>query len=76
MAHYPRIRDLRDDAEWSQAKTADLLGLHKNTYVRYESGEQEIPLSIAIRLAKLYNVSLDYISGLIRSPHPLNPPKK
>lgn len=38
--------------------------MHKTTYARYESGEREIPLNIAILLAKYYRVSLDYLAGL------------
>ncbi len=38
--------------------------MHKTTYVRYESGEREIPLNIAILLARYYGVSPDYLAGL------------
>jgi len=62
---YPRIRDLREDAELTQSDIAKILHMHKTTYVRYESGQREIPLNIAILLAKYYNVSLDYIAGIV-----------
>ena len=45
MALYPRMRDLREDLDYSQAKMAAALGLYKTTYARYESGERDIPLS-------------------------------
>ena len=61
---YQRIRDLREDADLSQRELSDLLHMHKTTYARYESGEREIPLNIAINLAKFYKVSLDYLAGL------------
>ncbi len=61
---YQRIRDLREDADLTQAEIAEILHMHKTTYVRYESGEREIPLNIAILLAKHYGVSLDYLAGL------------
>ena len=61
---YPRIKDLRDDSDLSQRQLAEILYMHKTTYVRYEMGTREIPLNIAILLAKHYNVSLDYIAGL------------
>jgi len=61
---YQRIRDLREDAELSQVKIAEILRMHKTTYARYETGEREIPFNIAILLAKHYNVSLDYLAGL------------
>ena len=61
---YFRIKDLREDSDLSQKQLADLLDMHKTTYTRYESGEREIPFSIAILLASHYNVSLDYVAGL------------
>ncbi len=61
---YKRIRDLREDHDLTQTEIADIIHMHKTTYVRYESGEREIPLNIAILLAKYYGVSLDYLAGL------------
>jgi len=62
---YKRIRDLREDADLTQKQVAELLHMHKTTYRRYETGEREVPLNIAILLAKQYGVSLDYLAGLI-----------
>ena len=62
---YKRIRDLREDADLSQRKIAEILHMHKTTYVRYESGERELPFNIAILLSRYYKVSLDYIAGLV-----------
>ena len=61
---YRRIKDLREDAELSQKKLSEILHMHKTTYTRYETGEREIPLNIAILIAKYYDVSLDYLAGL------------
>ncbi len=44
---YKRIRDLREDADLTQAEIASIIHMHKTTYVRYESGEREFPLNIA-----------------------------
>ena len=38
--------------------------MHVTQYRRYETGERNIPLEIAVSLAKLYHVSLDYLAGL------------
>ena len=62
--NYRRVRDLREDADMTQKQAADKLFLHLTQYRRYECGESEIPLHIAINIAKLYSVSLDYIAGL------------
>ena len=61
---YRRIRDLREDSDLSQRQLAEKLKMHKTTYQRYETGEREIPLNIAIMLAIFYKVSLDYLAGL------------
>ena len=64
MSAYQRIRDLREDADKTQKQVADDMFMHVSQYRRYESGEREVPLFIAIALAKYYNVSIDYIAGL------------
>lgn len=63
---YRRIKDLREDEHLTQRQLAENLQMHKTTYIRYETGEREIPLNIAIKLAEYYNVSLDYIAGLTK----------
>ena len=64
MSKYQRIRDLREDADMTQKQAAEKLFLQLTQYRRYECGDSEVPLSIAINIARLYNVSLDYIAGL------------
>lgn len=61
---YQRIRDLREDNDLTQKDVADKLFLQREVYRRYETGEREIPLNIAVAISKIYDVSLDYIAGL------------
>lgn len=70
--HYKRLKDLREDHDLTQEQLVAILKMHKTTYTNYEQGKREIPFSLAIRLAKLYNVSLDYIAALIPDPRPLS----
>ena len=72
MYYYQRLRDLREDNDKSQADIAQLLGMKQQQYARYESGLQEIPLHHVIKLARFYNVTIDYIVGLIQLPEPLD----
>ena len=73
---YQRLRDLREDHDLSQQKLADQLGMYKTVYSNYELGKREIPFSLVIRLAKLYDVSIDYIAGLINRPEKLSEREK
>ena len=66
--HYQRLRDLREDHDLTQEALVKRLDMHKTTYTNYEQGKRELPFALAIRLAQLYNVSLDYIAGLIDDP--------
>ncbi len=61
--HFPRIRDMREDADLTQSQVADMLGIAQTVYSRYERGYQTIPLVLLIRLADYYKVSLDYLTG-------------
>ncbi len=70
--HYRRMRDLREDHDLTQDHLVHILDMHKTTYTNYEQGKREPPLSLAIHLARLYNVSLDYLAGLIDDPLPIH----
>ena len=65
---YRRIRDLRIDHDLSQKQTADYLGMSQTGYSKYEVGTNDIPTQILIKLARFYNVSVDYILGETDNP--------
>ena len=65
---FPRIRDMREDADLSHTDIAEYLGIQQTVYSRYERGAQTIPLVHLIRLADYYHVSLDYLVGRTRKP--------
>lgn len=68
---FQRIRDLREDHDKTQKEIADYLSMNRGVYQRYESGEREIPLWALIRLAELYQTSVDYILGRTDCPDPI-----
>jgi len=63
MFIYRRVRDLREDNDKTQKEVAKILNMQTTVYQRYERGERELPFWVAIKLAKYYNVSLDYLAG-------------
>lgn len=58
---YKRIRDLREDKDLNQTEIANFLGMSQTGYSKYETGENDIPTEILIKLADFYNVSVDYL---------------
>ena len=65
---YQRIRDLREDRDMNQTQIAKVLGMSQTGYSKYETGENDIPTSILIKLARFYNTSVDYILGETDNP--------
>ncbi len=61
---YPRLRDLREDADMTQTQVAKYLGMSQTGYSKYETGENDIPTQVLIRLAALYRVTTDYLLGI------------
>lgn len=64
MAYYKRLRDLREDNNYTQGDIAKILFTTQPQYYRYESGMRDLPCELLVILAKFYNVSTDYILGL------------
>ena len=71
MYLYQRLRDLREDNDKKQVEIAMLLNTTVQQYSRYEKGDRELPMHHFITLAKFYNVSLDYLAGLVETPKKL-----
>lgn len=60
---YKRLRDLREDLDLNQTKVAEFLGMSQTGYSKYETGENDIPTDVLIKLARFYNTSIDYLLG-------------
>lgn len=60
---YDRIRELREDHDLRQVDVAKMLEMSQTGYSKYETGENDIPTSVLLRLAEYYDVSTDYILG-------------
>lgn len=72
---YHRIRDLREDKDLNQTTIAKMLNMSQTGYSKYETGENDIPTSVLIRLAQFYGTSTDYILGLTDIPDKYPPAK-
>lgn len=65
---YRRLRDLREDKDMSQTQLAKILGMSQTGYSKYETGENDIPTTILIKLARFHNTSIDYLLGETENP--------
>lgn len=64
------LRELRKDRGMTQSDLAELLSLSPLTISAYECGRSSPDDDVKIKIAKIFNVSLDYLLGLIREPLP------
>lgn len=62
--YYRKLRELREDHDYTQSYVANILGISQRGYSHYEVGHYDLKASLLIQLAKLYNVSTDYILGI------------
>ena len=60
---YGRIRDLREDRDLTQKQVAQMLGMSQTGYSKYETGENDIPTAVLIKLADFYQTTTDYLLG-------------
>ena len=56
-----RLKELREDNDMSQSYLATLLDMSQTGYSKYETGENDIPTNILIKLSKIYKTSIDYL---------------
>ena len=68
---YRRIRDLREDRDLTQKEIAQMLGMSQTGYSKYETGENDIPTVVLMKLADFYQTSTDYILGLTDNKNPI-----
>lgn len=71
MQYFQRLRDCREDKDMSQKEVAAILNTSQEQYSRWERGAWQMPIEHFKTLARYYNVSLDYLAGLIDTPRAL-----
>lgn len=70
-----RIRNIREDKDLTQQQVADGIGVKREQYRRYETGENEMKVSHIIKLCEFYRLSADYVIGLTDTESPLHTEK-
>ena len=68
--YYKRLRELREDNDFTQEEIGKMLGISQRGYAHYENGDYDIMGEFLIKLSKLYNISTDYILELADDPAP------
>ncbi len=62
--YYRRLKDTREDKDKQQKEIASYLNITQQQYSLYENGDREIPVHLIKKLAKYYNISLDYLTEI------------
>ena len=68
MNYRTRIRDLREDKDLTQAQIGKILHKSQQGYSHIESGRAELKIEDLVTLCRFYDLSADYIIGLISKP--------
>lgn len=71
---YIRIRNLREDKDLTQKQVGEMLNMSQTGYNQYEIGKNDIPTRVLIKLAEIYDISVDYLLGITdeEKPYPKN----
>ena len=76
------MKVIRNKLNCTQTAFAQVLDIGFRTYVRYESGERDVPAAILVKISSLGNISLDRLmtspldSEELNQPDTLTPPNK
>ena len=63
-----RLRNVREDRDLTQAEIGKLLHKSQQGYNHFEAGRAELKIDDLVKLCKFYDLSADYLIGLISKP--------
>lgn len=66
-----RLKDVREDRDLKQTDIAKILGTTRQQISKWENGIQLMGIDKYIILAEFYNISIDYLCGIIDTPKTL-----
>ena len=59
-----RLRNIREDLDMTQQEVADLIPMNQSNYSKLERNIQQPSLPQLIRLAEIFNVTIDELLGI------------
>ena len=72
MDYRERIRNVREDRDLTQAEIGRLLNKSQQGYSHIESGRAELKIEDLATLCRFYDLSADYLIGLVDKPTSLH----
>ena len=58
-----RLKELREEKKLTQRQLANIFNLNSVTYLHYEKDQRVPPLSLIVKFADYYGVTVDYLLG-------------
>ena len=68
MGYRERLRNVREDRDLTQAQVGAVLNKSQQGYNHIETGRAELKIEDLVKLCQFYNLSADYMVGLIDKP--------
>lgn len=68
MDYRARLRNVREDRDLTQADVGKVLNKSQQGYNHIEAGRAELKIDDLVKLCQFYNLSADYLIGLINKP--------
>ncbi len=67
-----RIKDVREDRDYTQKQIATILNTTQSTYSKYERGERQLDIQQLAVLCDFYNITADYFLGFTEKRKPIH----
>lgn len=73
---FTRIRDIREDSDLTKKQMGEILGISAQCYSRYERGIRNMPIETLVKIADMFDTSIDYLVELTDVKEPYKYAKK
>ena len=72
MLNIERLKSLRKQNNYKQIEVANILGIGRTTYAKYETGDIQPPIDQIIKISDFFNVTTDWLLNKSNDPKPPN----